>query len=77
MTPGEEERPLFTMSADMMGVAGFDGFFKRVNPAFETTLGYTSQEMTSRPWLDFVHPDDLAATVAEGKKLELGNIRFI
>jgi PAS domain S-box-containing protein len=71
----EDERDrYFTMSADMMCVAGFDGFFKRVNPAFETTLGYTPEELTARPWIDFVHPDDVQATIAEGKKLELGAV---
>jgi PAS domain S-box-containing protein len=71
----EEERDrFFTMSADMMCVAGFDGYFKSVNPAFETTLGYTMDEMLSRPWIDFVHPDDKDATIAEGKKLNLGAV---
>lgn len=71
----EEERDrYFTLSADMMCVAGFDGYFKQVNPAFETTLGYTPLELTSQPWLDFVHPDDQAATVAEGKKLSVGAV---
>ena len=71
----EEERDrYFTMSADMMCVAGFDGHFKRVNPAFETALGYTPEELTTRPWIEFVHPDDQAATTTEGKKLSLGAV---
>ena len=34
----------------------------------ETRLGYTAEELTSRPWLDFVHPDDIEATIREGDK---------
>ncbi|HET6252013.1 MAG TPA: PAS domain S-box protein [Tepidisphaeraceae bacterium] len=71
----EEERDrFFTLSVDLMCIAGFDGFFRRVNPAWEATLGYTPDELTSRPWIDFVHPDDVQATVAEGTKLALGAV---
>jgi len=54
----------FRMSLDMMCIAGVDGYFRQVNPAF-LGLGWTEHELTSRPFLDFVHPDDVAATVAE------------
>jgi PAS domain S-box-containing protein len=57
----EVER-IFELSLDMISVAGLDGHFKAVNPAFERTLGYTPEEMLSRPFLDFVHPDDRQAT---------------
>jgi len=53
---------LFTLSRDLIVVAGFDGFFKRVNPAFEQQLGYTQQEALSRPYIEFVHPDDRERT---------------
>ena len=53
---------LFTLSRDLIVVAGFDGYFKRVNPAFEQQLGYTQQEALSRPWIEFVHPDDRERT---------------
>jgi PAS domain S-box-containing protein len=63
---------LFTISPDLIVVAGFDGYFRRVNPAFESRLGYTQQEALSRPLLDFVHPDDRRPTEEEGQNLREG-----
>ncbi len=62
----------FDLCLDLLCVAGFDGFFKRVNPAWTTVLGWSSAELTSRPWLDFVHPDDREATIAAGRELVRG-----
>lgn len=47
---------------DMLCIAGFDGYFKTLNPAWSKVLGYTTEELLSRPWNDFVHPDDVEAT---------------
>jgi PAS domain S-box-containing protein len=70
---------LFTISSDLIVVAGFDGYFKRVNPAFESRLGYTQHEAITRPLRDFVHPDDRMQTKAEGQRLREGqaNVTFV
>ena len=69
----EAERDrLFNLSIDMSCIAGFDGFFKQVNPAWNKILGWTDQELLSRPWLAFVHPEDHTATIAAGEQLAAG-----
>jgi two-component system sensor histidine kinase/response regulator len=53
----------FDLSLDLMVIANDTGHFVRVNPAFEQILGYTPQELTDRPFTDFIHPDDLQPTL--------------
>jgi diguanylate cyclase len=62
----------FNLSLDMISTAGFDGRFKSVNPAFERTLGYRPEELVGRPFLDFVHPDDVEKTEREAASLADG-----
>jgi PAS domain S-box-containing protein len=52
---------LFDLSLDMLGTASAEGYFTRLNPAWERTLGWTAVELMARPMLSFVHPDDVAA----------------
>jgi PAS domain S-box-containing protein len=63
---------IFTLSRDLIGTANHDYYFTRVNPAFERTLGYRTEELLQRPFLDFVHTDDRAATIAEATRLSGG-----
>jgi PAS domain S-box-containing protein len=62
----------FNLSPDMLCVAGFDGYLKRVNPAWQKILGYSEAQLLSRPYAEFVHPDDRGATRAEAEKVSGG-----
>jgi PAS domain S-box-containing protein len=69
-----EERDLFyKISVDMIGIAGVDGFFKNINPAFQKILGYTEEEFLSRSYLDYIHPEDIVSTVDEVNRLASGH----
>ncbi len=67
-----EFQKYFEVSLDMLCIAGTDGYFKRVNPAFERTLGWSEAEMLSQPIVSFVHPDDVEKTAREIEKLDRG-----
>ncbi|MDX6593957.1 MAG: hypothetical protein QOJ13_3153 [Gaiellales bacterium] len=78
----EVER-MFDVSIDALCVAGLDGYFKRVNPGYVRMLGYSEEELLSRPFFDFIHPDDrergrqAMEALAHGEKVvevELRNI---
>ena len=62
----------FALGQDLFGIADFTGRFRRVNPAFVANLGWTAEELRAQPFLDFVHPDDRAATIAEMQSLRAG-----
>jgi len=69
----EKERDrLFNLSLDMLCIAGMDGSFRRVNPAFDRVLGYSAEKITGTPLLDYVHPDDMAAVVDALRQLAAG-----
>ncbi|HEX2619572.1 MAG TPA: GAF domain-containing protein, partial [Phototrophicaceae bacterium] len=71
-TSRQETERIFSSSIDMLGSANFEGYFTRLNPAWSQTLGYTPEELTTVPFIDFVHPDDVEMTNAESAKLATG-----
>jgi PAS domain S-box-containing protein len=60
------------ISIDMLCCLDFNGYFKRLNPAWERTLGFTVDELKSRPFIEFVHPDDRARTLAQNAAVRAG-----
>ena len=62
----------FELLLDHVCVAGFDGYWKRLNPAWSRTLGFTQRELLSRPVIEFVHPEDREATLSARANLKRG-----
>ncbi len=59
----EELDNFFSTNLDLLCIADTDGYFLRLNPAWEKTLGYNLAELMSRRYVEFVHPDDVPATL--------------
>ena len=80
----EQERDrLFNYALDMYCIAGFDGYYKQLNPAWEKSLGWSNAELLAKPYLEFVHPDDreatthAAGTLVGGKEVFLFDNRYL
>lgn len=71
------------LSQDLICIAGFDGFFKYVNPAWAKLIGYTEKELLSKPFLDFIHSDDHSKSksavtdLSNGKALQNFENRYL
>lgn len=66
------EDRFFAASVDLLCYLDFSGHFKRLNPAWERTLGYTREELMSRPFVEFVHPDDRERTLQQNAQVRAG-----
>ncbi|ERM81692.1 hypothetical protein P872_19540 [Rhodonellum psychrophilum GCM71 = DSM 17998] len=76
MDPSEFSKKLelfFDMSPDLLCVAGYDGFFKRINPAVSKLLEYSEEELFSKPINEFVHPEDQHFTSKVREELKKSN----
>src|SRR5215470_12961926 len=65
-------REFADLSLKLLCIAETDGYFKYLNPAWESALGYTREELLSDPYIEFVHPDDRSATVSEAAHVASG-----
>ena len=63
-TAGDETERWFAMANVMLATATLEGTFTRVNPAWQRALGWTPEELMSKPYVEFIHPDDVAPTFA-------------
>ena len=68
----EERDRFFALTMDMLCIVHLDGRFQRVNPAFQTVLGFSEEELLPISLFELVHPEDLSKTVLEYQKLALG-----
>jgi diguanylate cyclase (GGDEF)-like protein/PAS domain S-box-containing protein len=58
-----ERDAFFNLSRDMLATANSAGYLAQVNPAWTIALGWSAKELTERPYLTFLHPDDAARTI--------------
>lgn len=64
---------IFNNTVDMMCVANLDGYFLKISPSWTRILGWTRDELLSRPFLDFVHSDDISQTIQVIERLQKDN----
>ncbi len=65
----EQYSRFFSLSLDLLCIAGFDGYFKHLNPAWERILGWSNQELLSKQFIEFVHPEDRESTILVAQKI--------
>jgi PAS domain S-box-containing protein len=72
-TSGFNYERYFELTPDLVCIAGFDGYFKKINQAVVNTLGYSFEELYARPIFDFIHPEDEKVTSIHRKELIKSN----
>ena len=69
-----ERNRIFNLSLDLLSVGNFEGKLEQVNPAWTECLGWSAVELANRSWLDFVHPEDHAATIRTQAEICAGRV---
>jgi PAS domain S-box-containing protein len=69
----QERERFLVVASDLQVILGSNGYFHWVSPKFESTLGWTAEEMTSAQWTEFLYPDDITLSVAEEASVFSGN----
>jgi PAS domain S-box-containing protein len=79
VTPVAREARLLALSIDLLGAAGFDGYLKLHNPAWNRALGYDDDELATMPYLELIHPEDQAAARSIIERMAAGGatIEFV
>jgi len=67
---------IFNHALDMLCIAGFDGYFKTLNPAWSKTLGWSTDELLAKTWIEFVHPEDRESTAQVKSSIVDGQIVY-
>jgi PAS domain S-box-containing protein len=67
-----ELRQLVEVSTELLAVSDFDGYFQLLNPVWERVLGYSRDELRSKPFIEFVHPDDRDKTEVTAERIQPG-----
>jgi len=72
VTEGRDLDIFFDLSVDLQCIASEKGYFIKVSPSWTKLLGYSMEELTSQPFINFIHPDDLNSTISEMEVLNQG-----
>lgn len=68
----EQSERFLDVSLDLLGIAGFDGYMKQINPTWEEVFGYTQEEILSKPYIEFIHPNDHEKVAEAARQLLVG-----
>lgn len=69
-----ELNKFFRLSSDLLCLASFDGTFLKISHGWRKVLGYSAKEMTNKPFISFVHPEDVERTLDEFKNVLAGDL---
>ena len=68
----EQLNRFFSLEVGLLSISDLDGYFRMLSAGWENALGYSNEELMSRPLYGLLHPDDVASTRAAGERLRSG-----